>query len=128
MHKEKYHIEFVFEKVGKQILWDYISTFAGLSEWFADGVSVDGKIFTFQWSKASASAEVIALNQGNYIRFRWCDDEDAASFFELRLHKNDLTGDIVLEITDFAEKNETESAVILWESQIRTLRRTLGLI
>jgi hypothetical protein len=127
MQKEKYHIEFVFEKVGKAILWDYISTFAGLSEWFADKAVVDGNVFTFSWSKASANAEIIAMNQGNYIRFHWLDDKDLPTFFELHLHKNELTGDIILEITDFAEKDEMDSAVNLWESQIKTLRRTIGL-
>ncbi|MDR1372649.1 MAG: hypothetical protein LBJ17_05940 [Dysgonamonadaceae bacterium] len=127
MQKEKYHIEFVFEKIGKSILWDYISTSAGLSEWFADNAVADGKIYTFTWSKVSADAKVTALSQGNYIRFHWLDDENPDSYFELRLHKNELTSDIVLEIIDFAESDEKESAISLWESQVKTLSRTFGL-
>jgi hypothetical protein len=38
MKKEKYHIEYVFDKAGKAGLWDYISSVAGLGEWFADKV------------------------------------------------------------------------------------------
>jgi hypothetical protein len=127
MQKEKYHIEFVFDKAGKSIIWDYISSAAGLSEWFSDKVATDGKIYTFTWGKYSAGAEIISLSSGNYIRFHWLEDENPNAFFELLLHKNELTGEIILEITDFAEKQEKDSAINLWESQIKTLTRVLGL-
>ncbi|MDR1561616.1 MAG: hypothetical protein LBS54_00835 [Dysgonamonadaceae bacterium] len=127
IQKNRYRIEFVFEKVAKTILWEYISTFAGLSEWFADQAVSNGKIYTFTWSKSSADAEVKAISQGNYIRFHWIDDENPDSYFELRLQKNELTGDVVLEITDFAESYDKASSVNLWENQVKTLRRVLGL-
>jgi len=127
MTKEKFHIEFVFNKVSKNSLWDYISTAVGLSEWFADTVVIDGKSFTFQWKNYSNEAEVIGIMPHNFIRFRWLEDDDSTTFFEFRLHKIELTGEVTLEITDFAEKNEKASAVALWETQIRTLKRVLGL-
>jgi len=127
MKNEKYHIEFVFDKASKNALWDYISTAPGLAEWFADSVAVDGKIFTFRWKNYSNEAEVIGLTPYNYIRFRWLEDDSQSTFFEFRLQKLELTGGIMLEITDFAEKSEKESAVALWETQIRTLKRILGL-
>jgi uncharacterized protein YndB with AHSA1/START domain len=129
MLKEQYHIEFVFEKVGKAILWDAISTAAGLAGWFSDRATTsDGRLFRFAWSKAEAEAEVIAQNQGNYIRFRWIDDKEDDLFFEFRLIRNELTGVIILEITDFAEPHEKNSDIINWENQIKILRRTLGLL
>ena len=127
MTKERFHIEFVFEKASKNSLWDYFSTAAGLAEWFADSVAVDGKIFTFQWKNHTNEAEIIGMAPYNYIRFHWLEDEDPATFFEFRLQKIELTGGVTLEITDFAETNEKNSAVALWETQIRTLRRGLGL-
>ncbi|GHT59912.1 hypothetical protein AGMMS50239_07650 [Bacteroidia bacterium] len=127
MKKEKYHIEYVFDKAGKSSLWDYFSSVAGLEEWFADKVSIDGKIYTFTWKGHSADAEIIGINQNSYIRFHWLEDENPDSYFEFRLHKNELTGGLVLEITDFAEEHEKEDAINLWETEIRSLRRTLGL-
>jgi uncharacterized protein YndB with AHSA1/START domain len=127
MKKERFHIEFVFDKASKNSLWEYISTAAGLAEWFADSVFVDGKIFTFQWRKHFIEAEVIGIVPYSYIRFHWLEDENQATFFEFRLQKLELTGGLTLEITDFAEKHEKESAVILWETQIKTLKRVLGL-
>ena len=127
MKNEKYHIEFVFDKASKNTLWDYIATAAGLAEWFADSVVVDGKLFTFRWKHAINEAEVIGLVPYHYIRFHWKEDENQATFFEFRLQKIELTGGVTLVITDFAEKSEKESAVNLWETQIKTLKRILGL-
>jgi len=127
MKEEEYHIEFVFDKASKNSLWHFISTDAGLSEWFADSVVIDGKLFTFQWKNYSNDAEIIGIIPYNFIRFHWIEDENPDSFFEFRLQKIELTGGVTLEITDFAEKSERESAVALWETQVRTLKRILGL-
>ena len=127
MNKEKFNIEFVFDKASRNSLWEYISTAAGLAEWFADSVVIDGKLLTFQWKNYSNEAEVIGIVPNNYIRFHWLEDDSSDTFFEFRLQKIELTGGVSLEIIDFAEKNEKESAVALWETQIRTLKRVLGL-
>jgi hypothetical protein len=127
MKKEKYNIEYVFDRAGQHSLWEHISSMDGLEGWFADKVSVNGKIYTFTWETSSAKAEVVAISYNNFIRFHWLDDENPASFFEFRLHKNELTGGIVLEITDFAEEHEKDDAINVWETEIRSLRRILGL-
>jgi uncharacterized protein YndB with AHSA1/START domain len=127
MREEKFHIEFVFDKASRNSLWDYISTATGLSEWFADSVVVDGKIFIFQWKNYANEAEVIGFSPYNYIRFHWLEDENPVTFFEFRLQKIELTGGFLLVITDFAEKHEHEDAVALWETQIKTLKRVLGI-
>jgi len=127
MKTEKFHIEFVLDRASKSSLWNYISTASGLSEWFADSVDVNGKLFIFQWKNYSNEAEVTGMIPYNYIRFHWLEDENPSSFFEFRLQKIELTGGITLEITDFAEKNEQKDAVALWETQIKTLKRALGL-
>ena len=70
-------------------------------------------------------AEVIGMNPLSYIRFHWLDDDDD-SYFEFRLHKTELTGDWILEITDFAEEDEMKNAITLWDTQVKTLKRRLG--
>ena len=127
MTKEIFHIEFVFDKASKNSLWEYISTSAGLGEWFADSVVVDGKLFTFHWKDHINEAEVIGIIPNNFIRFHWLEDKNRDIFFEFKLQKIELTGGLSLIITDFAEKDERESSIALWETQIRTLKRVLGL-
>jgi len=127
MKKEKFHIEFIFDKASKNSLWDYISTPDGLSEWFADSVEVNGKVFAFQWKNYSNEAEIIGISPYNHIRFHWLEDENPATFFEFRMQKIELTGGMMLEITDFAEKEEKDDTIALWETQIKTLKRALGI-
>ena len=90
-------------------------------------VVIDRKIFTFQWKNHINEAEVIGIIPNNFIRFHWLEDENQNTFFEFHLQKIELTGGVSLIITDFTEKNEKESAVALWETQVRTLKRVLGL-
>ena len=36
MKKEKFHIEYIFDKVSRRSLWNHLTTPPGLSAWFAD--------------------------------------------------------------------------------------------
>ncbi|MDR2056707.1 MAG: hypothetical protein LBP83_00180 [Dysgonamonadaceae bacterium] len=127
MEKEKIRMEYVFDNASKNSLWTHIGTSIGLSEWFADEVVDDGKIFTFTWDGHAINAEMTGINPNVYIRFHWLEDENPNSYFEFRLHKNELTGGLMLEITDFAEPEEKEAGIILWDKQVKDLKRLLGL-
>ncbi len=129
MEKEKYSLEYVFDKASRNTLWPRVSTPLGLSEWFADEVNeINDRLYSFVWDRHPAEAEVTGTNQNTFIRFHWMEDANPASYFEFRLYKNELTGGLVLEITDFAEPNEKEDAIALWDSQITVLRRLLGIL
>jgi uncharacterized protein YndB with AHSA1/START domain len=127
MKKEEFRIEYVFDKASKTSLWDYLSTSAGLAEWFADDVSIEENKCIFTWNYSTMEADIVGINHNYFIRFHWVEDENQASYFEFRLHRNELTGGIMLEITDFAEDAEKADAINLWDSQIRSLKRILGL-
>jgi uncharacterized protein YndB with AHSA1/START domain len=127
MDKEKFTIEYVFDKAARSSLWNHIGTSTGLSGWFADEVSGGNTVFTFSWKNHSMDAQVIGVSPSNYIRFHWLEDEDPATFFEFRLHKNELIGGLMLEITDFIEPEEREAHITLWNTQIKDLKRMLGL-
>lgn len=127
MKKEKFHIEYVFDKVSRRSLWNHLTTPPGLSAWFADDVIVNQNSYVFVWNKDEQEAEVIALKPEISVRYHWVDDEDSHAYFEFLLHTVELTGAIALEITDFAEPGEKEDAIGLWDSQIVELKRTLGI-
>ena len=109
-------------------LWRMISQVDGLSEWFADEVSVDvaETIYTFVWSKTSDQAIVISKKPQSSIRFQWEHEDDENVYFEFKIHKQDLTGKMVLEIFDFAEPDEKDDAIALWESQVEKMKKRLG--
>jgi hypothetical protein len=125
MKKEKFHIEYVFDKVSKRSLWNHLTTPPGLSSWFADDVNVVGDRYEFFWDKTQENALVIYMKPETCIRFRWENDGDNV-YFEFRIHTIELTGSISLEITDFAEPSEKTDSISLWDSQVYELKRTLG--
>ena len=128
MLKEKFHIEFVMGSATQASLWRMISQIDGLSEWFADEVSMsdDENLYTFFWGKSDNQAEIINVKPQQSIRFRWLDEDDENVYFEFQLHKLELSSEIALQITDFAEPDEKGDAIALWETQIDKMKRQLG--
>ncbi len=112
--------------VSPQILFTRLSTPSGLAEWFADDINVWDNYYTFIWSGTEQKAEMLHKKKNKYIRFKWVNDEDADSFFEFRIHQDELTGDVALIITDFADDGEKEDIQELWNTQITDLKNALG--
>ena len=52
-------------------------------------------------------------------------DEDQ-SYFEIRIQVDEITKDVSLMVTDFAEEGEVEETKMLWENQISDLKQILG--
>ena len=126
--KRKIHIEYPLNPSSGTIIWNAISTPAGLERWFADKVMRTDKKFTFQWGKTETrEAEVVNYRSEYFIRFHWLDEEKAKTYFEFKIHYNELTTDHVLEVTDFADPEEEDDTRELWDSQIETLQRVFGL-
>lgn len=128
MLKEKFHIEFVMSSATQASLWRMISQVDGLSEWFADEVTMDEEenVYTFFWGKSDNQAEILGSKPQQSIRFRWLDEEEENVYFEFQLHKLELSNEIALQITDFAEPDEKGDAITLWETQIDKMKRRLG--
>lgn len=127
MKKEKFHIEYIFDKVSRHSLWNHLTTALGLSSWFADEAIIKNNHYTFRWSKEVQEAIVIDSKPENFIRYRWVDEEDENAYFEFIIHTIELTGSTALEITDFSEPGEKKDSINLWDSQVEDLKRTLGI-
>ncbi|GAL63704.1 hypothetical protein JCM19300_2740 [Algibacter lectus] len=56
--KVKYNIEFPIQ-ASPQLLYQYISTPSGLSEWFSDNVNSRGELFTFIWDGSEEKSKTI---------------------------------------------------------------------
>ncbi|MEQ8908816.1 MAG: START-like domain-containing protein [Vicingaceae bacterium] len=123
--KVQYEIEFVV-KASPKMLYKFLSTPSGLSEWFADDVNSRGKVFSFIWEGAEEVANLIGKKTDSYIRFQWEEEEDDDAYFEFRIITDDLTNDVSLMVTDFAEEDEVEESKQLWESQINSLLHAIG--
>lgn len=124
--KQKLELEYTINSSPK-VLFNRLSTAGGLSEWFADNVNVKGETFTFIWSESEQIAELILKKDNKYVRFRWIDDEEEKFYFEFKVNIHELTGDVALLITDFAEEDELDDTIELWNTQIAKLKHVLGL-
>ncbi|AMC09893.1 hypothetical protein Lupro_00860 [Lutibacter profundi] len=123
--KIKFEIEFPIH-ASPHMLYQYFGTPSGLSEWFADNVNSRGEIFTFIWDGSEEQAKVLQERPDEKIKFRWLEGEDDKSYFEFRIQVDEITKDVSLIITDFAEEDEVEESKMFWENQIDELKHTIG--
>lgn len=125
--KIKFELEFPINS-SPQLLYQYISTPSGLSEWFADNVNSRGEFFTFIWNDSEEKARLTSKKSGEKIKFRWIDEDnnDTDYFFELRILEDEITKDVSLMVIDYAFKEEVDEASLLWENQISDLKHVIG--
>lgn len=125
--KIRYEIEFPINS-SPQLLYQYISTPSGLSEWFADNVNSRGEFFTFIWNDSEEKARLCSKKSGEKVRFKWVDDnnKDTEFYFELQIVVDEITKDVSLTVIDFANAEEISEAKLLWENQISDLKHVIG--
>ena len=127
MKKTKFNIEYQLRSASINILWNSISKPLGLAEWFADVVTVNGNEYTFSWEGNEQTACLIHAKTNSCVRFQWDEDIDSEFYFEFKITTLEVTGNLALVITDFAEPDETEDLIMLWNKQIEVLRRKTGI-
>ncbi|MGS0528441.1 START-like domain-containing protein [Zobellia nedashkovskayae] len=119
--KIKFELEFVIQ-ASPQLLYQYLSTPSGLSEWFADNVNLKGEVFSFIWDGSEEEAKLLKRKSDEFVKFAWVENDDD-SFFELKIIVDEITKDVSLFITDFAEEDEVDEAKMLWTNQVTDLKR-----
>lgn len=125
--RSKFELEYSLN-CSPKVLFSRLSTPEGLGEWFADQVFVEGDLFTFHWNSSQSKARLAALKENKLVRFEWIGIENGGSnFFEFRINIEELTNELALIIVDFAESEEKEDSIYLWDSQINDLKRALGI-
>ena len=121
-----FHLEYPIHS-SINILFERLSTISGLSEWFADDVNIDREgIYTFTWEGSSQQAQLVTKKKGQFVRFKWLDSAED-EYFEFKIQIDDLTSDVSLIVTDFADdEEEKEDAINLWDTQIDLLKSIIG--
>ena len=125
--KVKYELEFPIN-ASPQLLYQYISTPSGLSEWFADNVNSRGEFFTFIWDGSEEKARLSSKKSDEKVKFRWIDEDnkDTDFYFELHILEDEITKDVSLMVTDYAVEEDLPEVKLLWESQISDLKHVIG--
>ena len=124
--KIRFDIEFPIH-ASPQLLYQYISTPSGLSEWFSDNVNSRGELFTFIWDDSEEEAKLLSKKSDERVQFRWvADEDDKTVYFEIKIQVDEITKDVSIIVTDFADEDEVDEAKMLWENQISSLKQVLG--
>lgn len=125
--KTPFSVEFDFH-ASPQLLFQYLSTPSGLSEWFADNVNSRGEQFTFIWDDGEEYAKLLSKKTNQKVRFQWLTDEadEDQYYFEFVIQVDDITKDVSLIINDFADEDEMEESKMFWENSITALKQVLG--
>ena len=122
--KKKFNIEYEI-KSSPRILYSCLNEPNGLTQWFADDVSVRDQIYTFTWDDETQKAKLLAMKENKLVRFKWIDD-DPQYFFEMEIIQDELTNDVALSITDFATEDTLSERKLIWDNQVQYLVSVLG--
>ena len=114
-----------------KILFPYLATASGLSQWFCDDVVyLDNNQLNFIWDKEDHYAEISSQRLNKSIRFVFLDDSRQAapdaSFMEFALDSSEVTDEVFLRVTDYAETSEADEHLEMWEGLVSTLREQVG--
>ena len=125
--KEKFELEFLL-KTSIRVLDNMIGSPSGLSEWFADDVTVRDDIYSFEWDGSIEEARLVQKKMNSKMKFKWLEDEENGDdyYFEINFEVDSMTSAVSLKVLDFAEPGEIESSKMLWEQQINDLKRIIG--
>jgi len=123
-NKVKYTCEFPI-RCSPHVLYDFFITANGLEEWFAEHVDQNQNEYTFTWSGSTEKAVLIESHQDEFVKYRW-DWMGKGEYFEFRIEQNDLTGNTLIIVTDFADKKEVNDQIQLWETQLTELKHRIG--
>jgi uncharacterized protein YndB with AHSA1/START domain len=122
--KKKFTIEYEI-KSSPRILYGFLSEANGLTQWFADDVTVRDQVYTFTWDGEQQKAKLLAIKENKMVRFKWVDDEPQC-YFEMEILQDELTNDVALSITDFAVEDLIGERKLIWDNQIEYLISVLG--
>ncbi|MHB8209590.1 START-like domain-containing protein [Mucilaginibacter sp.] len=122
--KKKFTMEYEI-KSSPRILYSFLSESNGLTQWFADDVTVRDQVYTFTWDDEQQNAKLLMLKENKLVKFRWVDD-DPQYYFEMEILQDELTNDVALGITDFATEDTIDERKLIWDNQIEYLISVLG--
>lgn len=114
----------------KKMLYPYISSASGLSQWFADDVNVneDG-VFTIIWNGEENKARMVAHRMNSMVKFEFLpkhENDIKPNRLEFFLDMNELTQEVFIRVTDYSEMDDEEELHELWENLMNRLKEIVG--
>lgn len=126
MGKFKYVAEFEF-KASPKVLFQYISTPAGLQQWFASKVTIKSDhVYDFIWDNESHPAKLTSQRLNKSTRFDFMNEDQKGNWVEFKLEVSELTNTTFFRVTDNSDNTDLEDLTDLWEGLMDKLREIVG--
>jgi len=130
MAKEKFVGEYEM-RASKKMLFPFISSASGLSQWFADDVNIHNqdKVYSFIWDDEENLAKIVSMRMNHHVKFEFLSDEgkeaEDPNYVEFLLDMNELTSTVFIRVTDYSDM-DAEEAQELWDGLIHGLKEIVG--
>ena len=129
--KEKFKFIAEYElRASPKMLFPYISTASGLSQWFASKVNtMPEQRFDFQWDNESHIARQVSMRQNKGVRFEFLDTAENGNdnnYVDFRVDQSELTQSTFLRVTDYSSTNDEEELQDLWDGLMYKLKEIVG--
>lgn len=124
MDRHKVNLEFIF-RASPAIVYQFVTTPNCLIRWFCDEVDITDRSYSFFWNGSAEEAELVIDETAERVRFEFEDYEDG-EYLEFRFQRSPVTGETIVELTDFCDSDEVDEHTTLWESQMKQLRQEMG--
>ncbi|GAB3755205.1 hypothetical protein GCM10028817_22910 [Spirosoma pomorum] len=129
MEKIKFVVEYEL-RASPKVLFPYISTASGLSQWFASKVNtLPEQRLDFQWDNESHIARQVSMRQNKGVRFEFLETGDAETennYVDFRVDQSELTQSTFLRITDYSPTTDEDELYDLWDGLLDKLKEIVG--
>jgi uncharacterized protein YndB with AHSA1/START domain len=128
--KTRFVVEFPINASPK-ILFPYLATASGLSQWFCDDVRyVEGHRLNFIWDRENHYAEITGQRLNRAVRFVFLDENRQAvadaNYLEFSLDSSEVTDEVYLRVVDYSPTHDAEEQHEMWEGLVYKLREQVG--
>ncbi|HLT08161.1 MAG TPA: START-like domain-containing protein [Cyclobacteriaceae bacterium] len=116
----------------RKIIYPYLSTASGLSQWFADDVTInEDKVYNFVYDGEDHYARAVIMRNNHSVKFEFFEptlemEEEDRSYIEFRLDENELTQTLFLRVIDYSDAYNDEELESIWEGLIGALKEIIG--
>ncbi|GAB3308673.1 START-like domain-containing protein [Hymenobacter humi] len=128
--KTRFVVEFPINASPK-ILFPYLATASGLSQWFCDDVRyVEGQRLNFIWDNDNHYAEISGQRLNRAIRFVFLNElrqtVSDANYLEFSLDSSQVTDEVYLRVVDYSATQDSNEHYEMWDGLVAKLREQVG--
>jgi uncharacterized protein YndB with AHSA1/START domain len=128
--KRRFEMEYPIN-ASPRLLFPYLSSASGLSQWFCDDVRLDpDHRLNMVWDKQNHYAEIAVQRPGRSIRYVFLDERKQplsdANYLDFSLEYSKITDSVFLRVTDYSDHGNDKEQQELWDSLVGKLREQVG--